>query len=348
MELLRRGVPPFAPPSNVAHGGIGSMKVCIIVASHIEYAPRIKLLMECLESLLQQTARVPIFLSISFKLDLLRDIFDAAWAKRKPQDESGLLQIHVQESKCSQFRHIYCMINKVKNDFDYVMFCDDDDTYHLNRVEVFQFLLAAGETQALLTMSSFAGVYEIDNGKSHSIEWKEYWSYAVHMSVMIEFHNRLQNNDFIIYMDHCMCDILFSTFLRCLKHKIFIRDHMRLYNYNFSEDRFSFTTKIKDESKRILNQKKRYTNDYSEFIISLNNFLWENMGSLSGDGSRREPIMHNMFYFVIVNRPTFDAVLQRLLGKDYVYIKDVDPRIIHKFQESYDSLCKLLSVMCDF
>ena len=47
-----------------------NMEICIIVPSHIASASRTKTLIICLESLINQSKPIPIYLSISFESDL--------------------------------------------------------------------------------------------------------------------------------------------------------------------------------------------------------------------------------------------------------------------------------------
>ena len=50
-------------------------KFCIAIGSHIKSNKRINYLLECLESLLNQTVVIPIYLSISFENDEIKAEF---------------------------------------------------------------------------------------------------------------------------------------------------------------------------------------------------------------------------------------------------------------------------------
>ena len=51
------------------------METCIIVPSHINNIHRTKLLICCLQSLINQTYKIQIYLSISFETELDRTLF---------------------------------------------------------------------------------------------------------------------------------------------------------------------------------------------------------------------------------------------------------------------------------
>ena len=52
------------------------METCIIVPSHINHISRSKLLICCLQSLINQTKKIQIYLSISFETELDKKIFN--------------------------------------------------------------------------------------------------------------------------------------------------------------------------------------------------------------------------------------------------------------------------------
>ena len=104
------------------------METCIIVPSHINNINRTKLLICCLQSLTNQTNKIPIYLSISFETDLDKTLFNKLIEKNNLLNNRFICIIY-QGIQTSQFRNIEKVIDNIKNTYKYVMFCDDDDTY---------------------------------------------------------------------------------------------------------------------------------------------------------------------------------------------------------------------------
>ena len=104
------------------------MKMCVIVPSHINHISRTKSLICCLQSLMNQTNIIPVYLSISFETDLDKTLFNKLFEGKNLLNNKFICVIY-QEIKTSKFRHINKVIDSIKKTYKYVMFCDDDDTY---------------------------------------------------------------------------------------------------------------------------------------------------------------------------------------------------------------------------
>ena len=89
------------------------MKACIIVPSHIYCVIRTKLLIRCLNSLVNQTTKIPIYLSISFKTELDKTLFEKLIINT-PLLRNKILNIIYQNQQTCQFRHIEKVINNIK------------------------------------------------------------------------------------------------------------------------------------------------------------------------------------------------------------------------------------------
>jgi len=117
------------------------METCVIVPSHINNINRTKSLMCCLQSLVNQTRKIQIYLSISFETNLDKTLFNKLIEKNNLLNNIFICIIY-QERQTSQFRHIDKVVDIIKDTYEYVMFCDDDDIYEINRVEKFIFFIS--------------------------------------------------------------------------------------------------------------------------------------------------------------------------------------------------------------
>jgi hypothetical protein len=312
------------------------METCIIVPSHINNINRIKLLICCLKSLINQTNKIPIYLSISFETDLDKTLFNKLIEKNKLLNNIFICTIY-QEKKTSQFRHIEKMIENIKNTYKYVMFCDDDDTYEMERVEKFMIMIEHGCTNCPKD-KIFVGAYEMDLQKgSHSSSFYEYWSYCVNIEIIINFINIIKINNRDYYIDNKMCDVLFSTYLRCLSNKhLFISINEKLYNYNRNE--YSITKKILKQNKINNNTilKKEY--NFEIFIQGLNETLEENM----------ESIKNNIFIKYSMSKVSFENILNELLKENYKYKNEINKKILEKIKFEYDDIKYLCDILYQY
>lgn len=308
------------------------METCIIVPSHINNINRTIMLIHCLQSLINQTVKIPIYLSISFGTELDKTLFNKLIAKNNLLN-CILLCIIYQESQTSQFRHIETIINNIKDKYKYVMFCDDDDTYEPERVETFKCMIEYGFNNCPGD-KLFVGVYETESHKGHSLRFYEYWSYCVNVDFIIKFINILKNNNFDYVFDNTMCDVLFSSYLRHLDNNhLFISVNEKLYNYN--KNQYSITGQIKssnDISNTIIKTKEP---NFETFIQGLNELLEKNI----------ESILNNIFVLYSYRKLTFEDILMKILKENYKYKNNINKNILNKLKLEYDNikcLCGLL------
>lgn len=213
-----------------------TINACIIVASHISTAIRVNCLCECLNSLLDQTVVIPIILSISFESELVFTIYKMKMEMKNLVNNPNITII-IREHKTAQFRHIFNVFEIVKHKYEYFMFCDDDDTYHINRVYKFINSLLYGLNQ--VDTRIFAGVCEIDEVYLQDKKTIEYWNYLLCSNIIQEFITKIQVGGFDKFIDNFMFDILFGYYLMLnIGNDIFwlmeIKD--KLYNYNIRDD----------------------------------------------------------------------------------------------------------------
>jgi hypothetical protein len=312
------------------------METCIIVPSHINNINRTKSLICCLQSLVNQTKKIQIYLSISFETDLDKTLFNRLIEKNNLLNNIFICVIY-QERQTSQFRHIDKVIDIIKDTHEYVMFCDDDDTYEINRVEKFTILLEHGRNNCPKD-KIFVGAYERDLQKgSHSSSFYEYWSYCVNIEFIINFINIIKINNYDYYIDNKMCDVLFSTYLRHLNNKhLFISINEKLYNYNMNE--YSITNQISKQNE--INKKILPTKEYNFeiFIQGLNDFLEKKM----------ESFKNNIFVKYSMCKVSFENMLNELLRENYKYKNQINKKILEKIKFEYDNIKYLCDILYQY
>ncbi len=307
------------------------METCIIVPSHINNVHRTKMLITCLESLINQTLKKDIYLSISFETDLDKLLFDKLIEKNNLL-ENDLIHVVYRGKKTSQFRHIEKLLELLESRYNFVFFIDDDDSYHHQRIEAFNYYLEEG-IKFCPKDKIFVGVYELEK-EEHPDKYREYWSYCVNIKFIINFMNILKNNNYDYYIDHIMCDVLFSMYLRCLDEKhIFIKTDIKLYNYNLNE--YSITHKIQSINMIDESMQKYKVTDLDFFIKELNKRLQE----------YKESFKNNIFSYYSMNRFTFEEILQKSLQTNYVYRDKIDIKLIDELKSEYDNIKSLCAIL---
>ena len=282
-------------------------RTCIIVASHISKAYRLKYLCECLQSLVEQTVIIPIYLSISFENDLVKNVY------HKIMDKNGLLNnnnitIFEIKDKTSQFRHIFNVFEYIKNDFEYVMFCDDDDTYVNNRVELFINGIE-GALSVIEKGKKLVGIYEGKNDKTHIDEYKEYWSYCIKTIYIQEFIVKINSGGFDKFVDHNMFDVIFSSYLRFMDNThVFVSYPLMLYNYR----------KNTNDSVTANMQNGQHIDDTTS---TFNEFLW----------SKKDSIKNNIF---VKNAMGHDYDIKRVL-KDAINGRKTPPNLLQNINTKW-------------
>jgi len=321
------------------------MSTCIIIPSHIINAVRTEKLIKCLLSLVNQTTPIPIYLSISFETDLDKIIFNKLIEKNS-LISNDILYVIYQEIKTSQFRHIEKIIDIIKDRYNFVMFCDDDDTYDITRVEKFMYWIECSQ-KFIPKDKIFVGVYELggnlkpDSSERHSDTFYEYWAYCINIKFVDYFIKTIKVNNFDDYIDHKMCDVLFSTYLRLLDN-----NHMfgfipeKLYNYNINKNEYSIIQQISKKNRHTKLIIQRQELILETFIKSVNKTIEENIVDIKS----------NIFVLYSMCMLSFENILERVLKDKYKYING---KILKQLKLEYDNikyLCECLyhqkSVVC--
>lgn len=300
-------------------------RACIIVASHISKSYRLKYLCESLQSLIEQTVIVPIFLSISFDNELVLNVYHKIMEKNGLSNNANIT-IYERNTKTSQFRHIFNVFESIKSDNDYIMFCDDDDSYVNNRVELFINAIE-GSLLVMDKQKKFVGVYERKNKKSHSDEYKEYWSYCISSIYMQEFFTKINKGSFDKFIDYDIFDVLFASYIRFMDSShVFVSYQLKLYNYR-KNTRDSITANMINKSNKI------------DTASTFNEFIHNNIIG----------IKHNILLKNAMGRNyDIDCVLKDAFCKDFLcpnLIMSISPDMVNEINTYYHEIRHLVTYM---
>ena len=183
-------------------------KIAIIVSSHIRYNKQFMYLKRCIKSLLNQTYKSDILLSVSFKNEYYKNRF---YEEIKSKFQS-VIYYECNERK-SQFEHYDNLKNNIDK-YDYISFCEDDDYYRKNRVKK---LLSS-----ILKMNNKNNIDYIGcserNFKQPRIKnfLVGYVSYMLKPIVFKTFFNTLYENHMEKYLKNHHCYTLFSNYLQII------------------------------------------------------------------------------------------------------------------------------------
>jgi hypothetical protein len=177
--------------------------VCVIIASHISYNSQLDLLKNCIHSLKKQTMNADIYVCISFENDKYKQTFYEQIFEQEPD-----VNFIISSIQQYQMQHIYHVRGYI-NHYDLVMFCDDDDTYECNRVEIiyksYQYCLSQKTDGKLL-----GGFIEIIDVERHDAP--EFWCYALVPSLIHDFYERMKEDIDLLAYDYG--DMYFRNYLR--------------------------------------------------------------------------------------------------------------------------------------
>jgi len=260
---------------------------CILIGSHISNPKRINYLMECLLSLVRQTLPIAVHLSISFATPELKDQTITSIMSNVDLKTANCITIHIKGSKTPQMRHIEYLVNELSGIHEWFMFIDDDDTYEPNRTFHFANTIAKGLQEIGDINKAYpndpkqlVGIYESTFGKEHREQRHEYWSYCVHIQLLLDFYAKLSKYPDIID-DRC-CDVLFGEYLRRSQpNKLFAQVTEHFYNYRVENNSDSITGFIKTNQPKYTNLQqappREHVQEWAEYVIYWNQYLYENM-----------------------------------------------------------------------
>lgn len=227
---------------------MSTCKIAILIASHINNVKRITYLKTCLDSLLNQTCTCDIYVSISCS---------HRWKKIDNVIEKYTkMNIHflISDSIKSQFQHFHNLLPLVMS-YDLLMFCDDDDTYDINRVDIFkkQYMNKVDNGKIyVITDSHITKRTNVEHDKSKYLQYVdksdqiydlmvkngssyEYVNNAIHPKILSLFFDEIDEYNFIESCNYC--DVVFRNYLACIqKNKVTFSANVTLYNYNYVDD----------------------------------------------------------------------------------------------------------------
>jgi hypothetical protein len=313
---------------------INTSEACIIIASHISNPKRIDHLSECLHSLLNQTCPIAIYLSISFENENLQQCFAEMFSKT-PEFANSFMYLLIKSTKTPQMRHMYELLPLIEKTHNWIMFCDDDDTYEPTRVETILKNIASClhtvETQ--MHNKRFIGVYESTNGKDHRQQRHEFWCYCVHLNVLQNFMDIVAPHADVL--DHSCCDVLFGEYLRRMNPDfLYAAVNTPLYNYRVTDNSDSITGAIQTHNKLVRRAREITLDNMNECAKELNDYLNTDLSIY----------LHDTFLRTLVGT-TFDNILHAEFKSEIEILHLIDRVHIIKILNLHNrirEICNLL------
>jgi len=310
-------------------------KVCIIIASHISNPKRIGHLFECLMSLLTQTISVPIYLSISFENKELQNNYSILFSEMT-QLHNPYLSTIVRTEKTPQMRHMAKLLPLIEKKHQWIMFCDDDDTYEPQRVEIYiNTIIKSLDDIKQLPDKQFIGIYESIDGKPHTEKRQEYWCYCVRMELLIRFIELLE--PFPDVIDNKCCDVLFGEYLRRLNpNLLYSIISLKLYNYRIDDNSDSITGEIKQTSNIVRKPMVVTPDNMEECAKDLDKYLDEQI----------DIYIHDTYLRTIVGMD-FDSILKHEFMNEYNILGMVKREHMQKIYDFHSRLRQIANLIYD-
>lgn len=205
-------------------------RVAIGVPCHIHYEGQINLLDNCLNSLIEQT-KLPegIYISASFEDERYKKDFGNNIIRKYAKITEPKFYFLLFNEQKYQMEHLSTISSKIKDNYDMLMFCDDDDTYDRKRVELFVHAFVKYKS-----CEKFGGVRECYS-KDPKSEAPEYWNYGIRPDVMKDFFRHFTDDRHYRLLKHKFGDMYFRYYLRKTKKYLnwcLIQVEVSLYKYN--------------------------------------------------------------------------------------------------------------------
>jgi hypothetical protein len=185
-------------------------RICVIVASHICYDGQLELLEKSLLSLLNQTLKPDIYLAISFENDIYKHAFDFAIYEKYTN-----INYIISSIRQYQMQHIYHVREYICK-YDLIMFCDDDDTYDVNRVHTIYNIYKTCLSQMSDSKNHLGAFVEILDVNLNDAP--EFWCYAITPILYNDFYKRMQDDMDLLAYDYG--DMYFRNYLRLINNNV--------------------------------------------------------------------------------------------------------------------------------
>lgn len=214
-------------------------KVAILIPCHINYEGQIDLLNKCIKSLLEQT-KLPesIYISVLFENKIYKKDFVNNILQKYGKIMMPKITFKFSNEQKYQMEHLHNIYSNIDNNYDMFMFCDDDDTYHIERVETFIDAFKYGKDNNL---ENFGGIREIfkKNNDDPLLEIPEYWAYGICPKCITDFFSFFNGKHYKL-LQHKFGDMYFRYYLR--KNKKYLNwiaiidkdEKYNLYKYNIN------------------------------------------------------------------------------------------------------------------
>ena len=329
------------------HANLPTAPFCVAIASHISNPVRVNYLQECLRSLISQSAPISIYLSISFANQEIRE-----HALNCIYSDTSLilpeyLNIRVRDQPTSQMRHYLLLYNEIIQKHQWIMFCDDDDTYHPDRTAAFiQTIYAAGmqieaanaSRDVALWQLKLAGLYENVSRVTHNTQRHEYWCYCIHISLLGRFFEVVEPAPGILD-DRC-CDVLLGEYLRRKSPEwLYATIEMPLYNYRVAENHDSVTGVIQSAQHKYTAQSSPPPigdDNWLDYVLKWNDFLHENM----------HVFLHDTYLRTLVGCD-LDTILRSEFHGNYFILDYVDRKHVDRINELYTHVKQVCGELYD-
>ena len=313
-------------------------ELCVVIASHISNPKRIEYLKECLISLCNQTKATDIYLSISFENnDLLNSFLELILDLHFPKTPI----IRIRDKKTPQMRHMAMLLDEiVKRGNKWILFCDDDDTYEINRIETFEHVIKEGLLECeLISGKTLGGIYESTFGKFHNEHRHEYWCYCVSLPVFRRFFDVITKYD--DFLDNKCCDVVFAEYLRRSGENLaFGRITNQLYNYRVENNSDSITGVIQHRQKHEIRTPNPPSQENEE---ALRQYIWEFNSYLN---ENLDVYLHDTYLRTVVGL-SFDDILQKEFTFDYPLLPYVNQDHLIKLKNYWESLRGICNELYD-
>jgi hypothetical protein len=209
------------------------MDLAALCASHINCTERLNHFKSMISSYSKQQDTIPLYVSMSSDTDMNPDVIKFLIELRN----NTSIKVYFNSEKQSQFNHYKILANKLKNQFKWYIFTDDDDLWSKYRVTIvkeilnditknntdFAYIKLGGLINGKLS-ENFNNTEEIDIAwDSHTVVSEKlsrkgcgnYVDYIVKCKHLLEFVNYVSDEQ----LNHIFCDVLFSEYYLHHGHK---------------------------------------------------------------------------------------------------------------------------------
>ena len=203
------------------------MSIVQLCASHVDNGLRLRSLLRLLRSVVAQTVRVPMYLSVSCDPLIWKDAHTAIDVDQLQDYE---ITVRWRHNRMSQFEHYALLTSELGLKYEWCILCDDDDYCHPNRVAWYMDAVISAEDVVMCSDGSLnvhcigATDLELDDLDTYAKEnpdslgrgGNEHWMYAARTRILRKFCNGIGMD----VLKNVACDLVWRNLLRILDCKI--------------------------------------------------------------------------------------------------------------------------------